>query len=371
MDASRYKLINAQEFDTPSLVYYKDIILKNTNRIIELARGAHRLWPHIKTHKMRDMVVMQRSMGIDRFKCATIAEAEMLAKSGAPHILIAYPLIGTNIGRFIRLIKAFPSSTFYAIGDDFGALSALGAAAVSQGISINVLIDVNSGTNRTGVPLLSVEAFYKKCAGINGLKLLGLHCYDGHINNSDPNERRREVRKAADIVHDIRKKLIAEGHDLPLMIMGTTPSFAIHAEYDDVYLSPGTGFVHDAGYASLMPDLGLIPAAAVLTRVISQPALDLITLDLGVKGISTDSSLGRGMLLGGITVRHIVQNEEHWVFRLEGEYNADSFIVGSEHYVLPFHICSTTALYDNVLIAENGSITGSWDVSARGRKLSI
>ena len=68
--------------------------------MIDIAGGAARLWPHIKTHKMAEVVQMQIEAGIDRFKCATIAEAEMAAKAGAKHLTLAYPLVGPNIKRF-------------------------------------------------------------------------------------------------------------------------------------------------------------------------------------------------------------------------------------------------------------------------------
>lgn len=83
--------------------------------MIDIAGGAARLWPHIKTHKMAEVVQMQIEAGIDRFKCATIAEAEMAAKAGAKHLTLAYPLVGPNIKRFAALQAAFPEVEFFAI----------------------------------------------------------------------------------------------------------------------------------------------------------------------------------------------------------------------------------------------------------------
>ena len=60
---------------------------------------------------------MQIEMGITRFKCATIAEAEVAASYGAKHVLVAYPLIGPNIKRFLLLREGFPDAEFWTIGD--------------------------------------------------------------------------------------------------------------------------------------------------------------------------------------------------------------------------------------------------------------
>ena len=78
-----YTFEGQQDIVSPQLVYYPAIIRENIRKMIDIAGGAARLWPHIKTHKMAEVVQMQIEAGIDRFKCATIAEAEMAAKAGA------------------------------------------------------------------------------------------------------------------------------------------------------------------------------------------------------------------------------------------------------------------------------------------------
>ena len=92
-----YTFEGQQDIVSPQLVYYPAIIRENIRKMIDIAGGAARLWPHIKTHKMAEVVQMQIEAGIDRFKCATIAEAEMAAKAGAKHLTLAYPLVGPNI----------------------------------------------------------------------------------------------------------------------------------------------------------------------------------------------------------------------------------------------------------------------------------
>ena len=113
-----YTFEGQQDIVSPQLVYYPAIIRENIRKMIDIAGGAARLWPHIKTHKMAEVVQMQIEAGIDRFKCATIAEAEMAAKAGAKHLTLAYPLVGPNIKRFAALQAAFPEVEFFAIGDD-------------------------------------------------------------------------------------------------------------------------------------------------------------------------------------------------------------------------------------------------------------
>jgi D-serine deaminase-like pyridoxal phosphate-dependent protein len=82
---------------SPSLLLYVDRVEENIRRMIGLAGDASRLRPHIKTHKLPEIVRLQLAHGITRFKCATLAEAEMAALAGAVDVLLAYQPVGPNI----------------------------------------------------------------------------------------------------------------------------------------------------------------------------------------------------------------------------------------------------------------------------------
>src|SRR5262249_14684996 len=93
---------------TPGLLFYKELIRRNIARAVEMAGTRDRLRPHAKTHKTREIVRMELEAGITKHKCAPLAEAEMIAASGAPDVLIAYPIVGPNRNRLVQLIKAYP-----------------------------------------------------------------------------------------------------------------------------------------------------------------------------------------------------------------------------------------------------------------------
>ena len=143
---NHYKFEESKDVITPALVYYLDIIKENIKKAVDLAGGPGYLWPHVKTHKMAQMVRLQMEAGITRFKCATIAEAEMAASCGAAHVLVAYPLVGPNISRFIQLMQTYPQVCFWAVGDNEGQVRALGQQCSKAGLRANVLVDVNLGT---------------------------------------------------------------------------------------------------------------------------------------------------------------------------------------------------------------------------------
>lgn len=366
-----FKLQDASAIISPALIYYKDTIVRNTQLAITIAGGAQRLWPHVKSHKMQKMVELQLALGICRFKCATIAEAEMTAVAGADHVLLAYPLIGPNIERYLQLVAAFPKTQFWAIGDDMGPLSLLSDAAVQKNRRLHTLLDVNMGMNRTGIPVQQVEALYEKAAQLPGLHLQGLHCYDGNHNNSDVEIRLQQVRDVDSQIKEIQNRLQAKQMECTTLIMGGTPSFPCHAALTDWFLSPGTAFLNDAGYHENLPDLSFEPAAAILTRVISHPAPGIFTLDLGHKGIAADPVGVRGVIAGFDKAHTLFQSEEHWVFEMNTGCEEARPPIGTVFYVIPTHICPTSALYPSVLVAQNGKVIEEWEVTARNRKISI
>src|SRR2546423_4654764 len=95
-----FTVANAEEIASPALLIYPDRARENIRRMIRIAGAPERLRPHIKTHKLAELVRMQLEEGIQKFKCATIAEAELAAGAGAKEIVILYPLVSPHTEHF-------------------------------------------------------------------------------------------------------------------------------------------------------------------------------------------------------------------------------------------------------------------------------
>lgn len=365
-----YQLTDTDQIVSPALVYYKDLIQQNIKEAIRTAGDAGRLWPHVKTHKMAGMVELMMAEGIRRFKCATIAEAEMAASCGAGNVLLAYPLIGPDIPRFLQLQEAFPSVCFWVIGDHLEALQELGRLSPEAGAGTQVLVDVNMGMNRTGVEISHLREFFVCCSEIPGITLMGLHCYDGHRTEKKYDERKEAAMSVFSEIIAVMASLKEAGLNCPVIVVGGSPSFPCYTDLSAVYYSPGTLFVHDYGYSLKFPDLNYTPGAAILTRVISCPKEGYFTLDLGYKGIAADPAGTRGVIIGLEHTEEVFQSEEHWTFCMESGYEADCPRPGDVLHVIPTHICPTSALYPEVPVASHGKIDGIWQVTARNRKIT-
>jgi D-serine deaminase-like pyridoxal phosphate-dependent protein len=117
-----------------------------------------------------------------------------------------------------------------------------------------------------------------------------------------------------------------------------------------------------------VPDLNFLPAALVLTRVISKPGGQRLCLDLGHKAIAAENPQPRVRLLGLEDASFVAHSEEHLVIETA---RAADFALGECLYGIPWHVCPTVALHSEAVVVRNGRAEDRWHVSARERRLSV
>ncbi|HVX51094.1 MAG TPA: alanine racemase, partial [Chitinophagaceae bacterium] len=113
-----YIINNIDSIDTPALVLYKDRIKYNIQAAIRMTGDVNKLRPHVKTNKIAEVCRMMMDAGITKFKCATIAEAEMLGMIGAMDVLLAYQPGGPKINRLYLLTQKYPATKFTCLVDN-------------------------------------------------------------------------------------------------------------------------------------------------------------------------------------------------------------------------------------------------------------
>jgi D-serine deaminase-like pyridoxal phosphate-dependent protein len=367
-----YKIRDTSGIITPALCVFKKAVESNIRRMIAMAGDAGRLRPHCKTHKMPAVVGLLQEYGITKHKAATFAEAEMLAEAGARDILLAYNIVGPNIERSVEFAQRYPSVTFSVTADHAMPIRSLSAAMGKAELTIDVLLDLDTGQHRTGIAI-GDDAFelYRLLCELPGLKPGGFHVYDGHQHQESLTERSTAVLQEWQQVIGFRDRCVAAGLSVPRIVAGGTVSFPVYAELDEPSLecSPGTCIFHDTGYGGRYQDLDFTPAAVLLTRVISRPTSDRVTLDLGYKAVASDPPDGKRLTFPALPdARQVLQNEEHLVLQTD---QAHRFVPGDELIAIPTHVCPTSALHRQAYVIEDGRLVDHWDVTARDRKLTI
>ncbi len=364
-----YEIANAHEVASPALLVYPDRIEANIDLMVELAGDAGKLRPHVKTHKLAQIIQMQQERGVNKFKCATLAEMEMVAGAGAGDVLLAYQPVGPNIKRLRVLADKFPETRLATVVDDTAVVAALSKAFEGAAKPMDLYLDLDCGMHRTGIgPGPEALAVYRVFVDSPNVQAAGLHVYDGHIHDHSLEERRSRCESAFAPVLAFRRELEAAGLSVPDMVASGSPTFAIHAQYEDRDCSPGTTVLWDFGYGDNYEDLKFQWAALLLTRVISKPGLNRLCLDLGHKAVAADKPQPRVQLIGLPDANPLVHSEEH----LMVETNmASDYAVGDTLYAVPVHICPTVALHDEAVVVRDGRADGRWRIEARRRRLTV
>ena len=327
------------------------------------------LRPHVKTHKMAEVASLMLEAGITKFKCATIAEAEMLGNAGVSDVLLAYQPVGPKIQRLLKLTETFRSTSFSCLIDNKITAEAISQVFAEAQESISVYIDLNVGMNRTGIkPGPEVLDLYLAADKMAGIKPIGLHAYDGHLRDSDFTLRKQKSDQAFAAVLALAKEIQTSGLPKPRLVAGGSPTFPVHAQRKEVECSPGTFIFWDWGYHSILPDLEFSFAALVATRVISKLDDNTLCLDLGHKAIAAENPFPRVIFLNAPDAQPVSQSEEHLVVKVLPENN---YQVGDVFYGVPVHICPTCALYDGAHVIEDGISNETWKVVSRSRAITI
>lgn len=369
---SRYRVADTSQIITPALLIFREQLEANLRHVLQIAKGPSRLRPHCKTHKMPQVIRLEMELGITKHKCATLAEAEMLAECGVQDIFLAYNIVGPNVLRVVSFLQRYPQVKLGVTADHPGPLAKLGQAASQAGVEVEVLLDIDTGQHRTGLTVgPEARQLYSQIAHTPGIKPGGLHVYDGHQHQKTREDRTAAVMQEFEKVLAFRDELVQAGLPVPKLVCGGTASFPVYAELEDptIEFSPGTCVFNDVGYSEAFPDLEFQPAAVLLTRVISRPTPDRVTFDLGYKAVASDPPAGRRLNLPEIPdAEQVLQNEEHLVIKTA---RAAEFQPGDETYAIPRHICPTSALHKEAFVIEGGQLVDRWQVTSRDRWLTL
>lgn len=361
---------NEADIPSPALLFYRARIEHNLRLMLKIAGSAKRLRPHVKTHKCAEVIAMQLKLGVTRFKASTIAEAEMCAAVGATDVLLAMPCVGINAQRLADLAARFPDTQFSSIADAEETIRFLAAAAQQHQVSLGVFIEIDCGMGRTGI-VPGDEAAYLAhvIKDTPRLQFCGIHAYDGHIHDESLVVRRERCDSAFAPVTRFRNRLQGEGLVVHELVAGGSPTFGVHAGYEDRVLSPGTTVLWDFGYGDKYPtDLAFQPAAVLLTRVISKPGKNRLTLDLGHKAVAPENPHPRVRFEELPDATPVMQSEEHLVLETD---RAHQFVIGQALHGIPRHVCPTVSMHGEAYVIENGKTTERWPITARNRLITV
>ena len=363
-----YEIKNIDTIDSPALVIYKDRVKYNIEQAVAMVKNIENLRPHAKTNKIAEVSSMMMDAGILKFKCATIAEAEMLGMVGAKDVLLAYLPTGPKIQRLLQLVQKYTATKFSCLVDNIDTAKNISDSFSLNNLQLDVFIDVNNGMNRSGIKPAAAFELFNAAQALQGIKIIGLHGYDGHIRDTNVSDRQHRSDDAFLQLKQLQKDIQEKYNTTLKIVTSGSPTFPTHAQRDDIECSPGTFVFWDWGYKTAVPDEPFEFAALVITRVISVIDDTTICTDLGHKSVAAENPLPRVHFLNAPDVTPTGQSEEHLVAKVP---DASKFSVGDVLYGVPVHICPTVALYERAFVIENNEAVNEWKVIARDKKITI
>ncbi|MGW9684256.1 D-TA family PLP-dependent enzyme [Flagellimonas sp. 2504JD1-5] len=363
-----FEIKNVDAVDSPSIVLYNEHLKFNIDEMAALVNNkTDRLMPHIKTNKMPEVLKLLLAKGISNFKASTIAEAEIAAEVGAHSVLIAHQLVGPKMDRFLNLMKHFSSTHFSTIVDDTETALLLNKKAQENQLNVNIYIDINNGMNRSGIKIgPALDSLLLVIRDCKNLQFGGLHVYDGHLRDPEFSIRNKKIEsgfKDVTVYFDALQKIYPNIE----LVCGGTPSFTSHLLRESRITSPGTCVLWDWGYSAKLTEQNFKYAALLVARIISKPTEGIVTLDLGHKSVASENPIDKRVKFLNIDNYELLsQSEEHGVLKVS---NWQELKIGDVFYGVPYHICPTINLHDEVSVIENGQKIASWEITARKRRL--
>lgn len=350
-----------EDLDTPVLLLDGPASDRNIRGMAEFFMGRKpRLRPHFKNHKCATLARRQQEAGgTVGFTAAKLGEAEALAAGGIRNVLLANQVVGAR--KITRLVELAGKIDVTVAADHVRQAEAISEAASAAGVTLGVLVEVDIGMGRCGVaPGEPALELVQELLDRPGLDFRGIQAYEGHVvYTNDFDQRAARVRES--MAQAVQTRRLIEDRGIPVGVIsgGATSTYRITGLIDGVdEIQAGTYPTMDWRYAELAPEFEI--ALSILTRVISKRP-GAAVLDVGSKGVGSD--FGPPRIQGSPEVEiGFPLSEEHCIVR-----RAPDWRLGQTVHLIPSHACTTSNLYREIYVHENGRVQDVWPIEASGK----
>ena len=354
-----------EELDTPALVVDLTKLKQNIETMQSFFRDRDAgLRPHVAAHGSPAIAHMQLDAGgtVGGIATSTLGQAEVFGGSGFTDIFVANVIV-TPV-KIRRLCSLAHLVRVTVAVDDAGNLGDLSEAATASGVTLRVLVNINTRLNGTGVqPGRPAVDLAKAVSGADGLEFAGLMTYEGTILADGEEELAGETRKWVQQVLDTREQVEGAGIEVNVVSVGGTYNYEIAGDMDGVTEVP-------AGSYALMDDKyrghrkQFANAARVMACVTSMPEGGYFVTDAGRKVIGGDAGNPHVEGLPGARVRGL--SAEH------GGIDVDPAIdhglkLGHRVWFIPRDISACVNIHDYMHAVRGGKLEAVWELPARGR----
>ena len=360
---------------TPALLIDLDAFDANLQKISDFA-AAHgvALRPHAKAHKSSEIAKRQLAAGAVGICCQKLSEAYPFAAAGIPSIHISNEFVGVD--KVAMAVELAAHVHLSVCVDSVAQVAALGAAAASARVRIDVLPEVDVGQGRCGVN--TTEALLELVDAIvaqTALRFGGLQAYHGGAQHIAVHaERKIAAQRAAELASHYVQALHARGINCAVVTGGGTGTIEFDAA-SGVYteLQPGSYLFMDAHYGANQwtGALRLRHSLFIASTIMSAARAGIAVCDVGLKGLAVDSGLPRRIYWQNdaqeAELRYTAANDEHGVLVVTDTMpNTMRELLGQRIFFAPGHCDPTANLYDEYVCFRGAQVEQVWAIDARG-----
>jgi D-serine deaminase-like pyridoxal phosphate-dependent protein len=355
--------LRINDLETPALLIDYEIMNQNLKRMQSIA-DSHgvSLRPHTKTHKCPEIANLQLNEGASGICVQKLGEAEVMVKAGVKDIFITNEIVEPT--KINRLVKLQERACVKVAVDSLENAQQVGGIAAASNRAVPVMVDVDTGMKRCGVPLgPPAVRLAKKVAETKGLRFDGLMTYEGHLYEiRNPRKRKAAVQRTIERFVNLGKRIREDGIEVSVLSCGSTPTAEAAANVEGVTeLQPGNYIFNDLMQIEV-GSAGLRDCAQrILTTVISSPSANRCVVDAGSKAFVHDHG-EFPRILGDAKGTPIDIHEEHLTLK-----TVSKFRIGDKIQFVPYHACTATNMFDQIHILKGDTVTATWSVAGRGK----
>ncbi|KAH6870569.1 hypothetical protein BKA58DRAFT_385318 [Alternaria rosae] len=353
--------------DTPSMIVDLDLMEANLDKLMKqlLPTGVN-IRPHLKTTKSAILAKKMVKAGTKGGCVAKLSEAEVMCEKGFTDLLITCEIIGpAKVARLVELVKKYKDVRI--VVDSIEGAGAIEKALSESGFegTVMTLIDLDVGLHRTGVqPGQPASDLARFVASSKHLKLIGVQGYEGHLQHIHGlEERKSQCLESMRILTSTADALRKEGYTIDVVTTGGTGTAEFCVTVPGITeVQPGSFLFMDTDYRNAVGSTNYAQSLTILSTVLSKQGPNIITIDAGLKSLTTDSGLAECKTPG---YTYGVLGDEHGSLAWE-EGKGKELKIGDRVEMVPSHIDPTVNLHDVYYAYRKGVIEEIWPVDSRG-----
>jgi 3-hydroxy-D-aspartate aldolase len=360
-----------QALATPAVILDLDDFEHNLKAMMKLCRQAGlSLRPHAKTHKSVEIAKRQIAAGAIGISVATLREAAVMVEAGIPGVLLTTPVVGAvKIDVLCDLVGK--SKGFMIVVDNPANVTALEWALEVAGKKLTVLVDIDIGMKRTGVPdVPGALSLIRRVQSSKVLTLAGVQSYSGRVQHiTRAGDRARvygnQLRHLVAVLAAAKKA----GYTPSIVSGGGTGTFDFDRQAGlFTECQCGSYAVMDIEYEEVQLFAnGPHPfktALFVQCMVVSNNHRAIPTIDGGFKCFSMDGPIprpARGAPAGAV---YQFYGDEFGKIKLAGK--TDALKLGAKVELVTPHCDPTINLHDFYHCVRGNVLVDIWPIDARG-----